>query len=249
MLTVLQWVIHSDPLHRTIRTVVFAVAAVIVVCAIIPHPSLPPPAAVAHAPTPHPVAREAQAAVDSSKMLSQVQGGKVPMYAQAAVRVVHDCFVGFTAAQCFAMIQATRPKTAPVLRVNAKLVGPTPAPTPTPGVFSQEQIATMYDVARAADTSVLSDPNTKIKVDATLAQEEVPTSRLFAMLTPAGSGIGLDVVRRKRFALVAGAIERGARIAPVLGIHWEVPRTSLSCGPVAYYDRNVHAQISCGTHF
>lgn len=244
-------VFTNEHVHKTLQTIVFAIAAVFVARAIFVHP--PPPApqvALSPAPaTPHPIAHEAQAAVDAANVIAHVQGGQVPVYAQAATRVVHDCFVGFTAAQCFAIMQGTRPKTAPVMKVSANLVGPSPAPTPTPGAFTQEQIDTMLAVVKAGTAATLSDPNTHIAVTAKLDYAEVPTSKLGALLTPAGSGIGFDVAQRKRFVLIAGAIERGSHISPVLGVHWKIPHTSLSCGPAVYYDHQLRPQASCATYF
>lgn len=250
MLAVLHWLLHSAETHKTLRTVVIAIAAVFIIRALAtyPVPAPAPTSAPVAAPTAHPIAREAQAAVGVSNTLAQVRGGQVPGYAKPAVRVVHDCF-GFSPAQCFAIMQATKPKTAPVMHVGAKLVGPTPEPTPTPGVFSKEQIDTMYAVVKAGTAATLNDPNTHIAVKAELKYDEVPNSRLSALLSPAGSGIGFDVVRRKQFGLVAGAIERGSHVSPVIGLHWEIPHTSLGCGPIVYYEQKVRPQIACATHF
>lgn len=245
MLTLFRDVLTNESLHKTLRTVIFALAAVIVARALFTHP--PPSHSVTVAPTTDPKAVEAQAAVDAAKILAQVRGGAVPVTAQPAVAVVHDLAPGFSPAQINAILEATKPKTAPVLHVSANLVPPSPAPTPTPGVFTQEQISSMYQVAKSADIDAMNA--SKIKVDATLSQEEVPTSRLQAIFTPGGSGIGFDLARRKRFALVVGGIERGTHIAPLAGVHWEIPHTSLSAGPAVFYDRGWRVQVSVGTHF
>jgi hypothetical protein len=251
MLKFIELFTHSAELHKTFRTALIVAAVYFVAhglfAAVNPPPTIVTAPTAVPAATAHPVAHEAQAAVDASRTVANVRGGQVPGYAQAAVRVVHDCFMGFSAAQCFAIMQGTRPKTAPVINVTAKLSGPTPAPTPTPGVFSKEQIDTMFAVAKSADAAVMAQSH--IDVNAKLDYAEVPTSKLGALLTPAGSGIGYDIAQRKQFLLVAGAIERGNHVSPVLALHWKIKHTSLSCGPAVYYDQRLRPQASCATYF
>jgi hypothetical protein len=234
--------LHLSEIYKTVRALLFVAAFCIVAFFVRdlfhkPSGALPPVAAT-------PAEREIQAVIDAQKLLAASQGG-VPAYAAPAVAVLHDVMPGFTGAQIASILGALKPKTVTV--ANAKLVGPTPAPTPTPGAFTAEQIATLYGADKSAVADVLADPQTHIAV--TLSQQEVPVSRVGSMFTSSGAGLGIAVLRHGHWEFNVGAVTRGSHLSPAINPAWMIPHTQLSVGPAFVFDKSLHVGFGATIHF
>lgn len=227
----------SDAAHVTLRhlidRIVVVAIAVLAFFAFMHHVA-PAPAPV-HSPiaiaSPNALERDAQAFVSADQARAQLS---------ATSKAYTDLLNGYESL----IVGGLQPRYVPKLTVDAKLVGPTPAPTPTPGAFTAAQIDTLFSAAKAADVAAMNDPDTHIKVDATLGVQEAPQARFGTLLTTAGSGVAYDLVRRGQYDLEIGGVVHGTHIAPAAALEYALPHTSLSPGIACAYDRRLRCGVA-----
>lgn len=204
------------------------------------------PVAVANRTDP---AREVQAIVEAGKALAASQG-PAPIFAQPAVSVIREAVPGLSPGQIAQILRGLKPATREVISATSKLVGPSPAPKPSPvGALSADELAALEQADKAALTDVLADPKTHIATTVNVTREAVQPTRIGSMFTVNGSGLDLAVVRRGHFEINLGGIVRGAHISPVIQPAWIITGTEVSVGPSLTYDRHLLAGISATVHF
>lgn len=241
-----------DALLKEVRSIIWAVAVVAAV-GVWGFVELHRP--VAHATTPVAsatnVAREVQAVVEASKSIAAASGS-APTFSQPAVAVIRDTpgLQGFTPAQIAQILAGLKPPTREVVAVSSKLVGPSPAPTPTavPGLTADE-LRAVYQADKAAVSDVLADPQTHIATTVSVTREEVQPTRVGSLFTPNGSGLGFAVARRKHLEINLGAVIRGSHLSPALQAAWLIPHTSVAIGPSVTYDRRAIIGVAATVHF
>ena len=235
----------STDWHKTLRHALYVIGAVVLGFAILQH-FAPAPAPI-HAPvavfSPSPVEHEAQAAIDALKTVAEAKSG-VSVLQQPAVAVIRDTGLvkGLSDAQIAQILSAMKPKTVEKVAVGTKVVGPSPAPTPSDALMQN-----IYNAAYSADTHALAD--TTVKTDVTISRQEIAPSRIGSFISASGSGLSFGVVRHKQYELDLAGVERGAHISPAASVQYILPRTQLGIGPSVVYDHGARWGIAATIHF
>jgi hypothetical protein len=235
----------STDWHNTLRHALYVLGGVVALFLVLQH-FAPAPEPV-HAPvavfTPSPVEHEAQAAIDALKAVAQAKSG-VSVLQQPAVAVIKDTGMvkGLSDAQIAQILSALKPKTVEKVAVGTKVVGPSPAPTPSDALMQQ-----IYAADYSATSNALKD--TTIKTDVTISREEIPASRIGSFISASGSGLSFGIVRHKQYELDLAGVERGAHIAPAASVQYLIPHTSLGVGPSVVYDHGARWGIAATVHF
>ena len=231
--------------HRFLIHGAYILGAIAALFLILQHFS-PPPAPV-HGPvvvfTPSPVEHEAQAAIDALQAVAQAKTG-ASVLQQPAIAVIRDSGMvkGLSDAQIAQLLSALKAKTAEKVAVGSKLVGPSPAPTPSDAFFQQ-----VYSADYTATTHALQD--TKIKTDVSITRQEVPPSRVGSFISAGGSGISFGIYRHKQYELDLAGVSIGTHISPAVSVQYLLPHTSLGIGPSVIYEHGARIGVAATVHF
>lgn len=229
------------------RALIVAVALVAVLFFL--HRAAPPPEPV-HAPvavfTAKPVENETQALIDAFKAGAESTASRVSPLQQPAVTVVRDTGLvhGLTDAQIAELLGALKRKTVEKVAVGTKVVGPSPAPTPSDVLFKS-----VYDAAYSADTHALHD--TTVKTDVTISRQEVAPSRIGSMIASYGTGISFAFVRRGQYECDLGLLQpnAGTHLTGAGACVYNLPHTQLGVGPSVTYQHGVKYGMAAVVHF